>query len=67
MYIFSSRRQPERSQAVLRQWGITDTDLRNVMHRLGYDEVFFRNFGRFSDLPAFENHAFIFKRMMEHR
>jgi hypothetical protein len=44
------------------QWGITDGDLRATMKRLGYREVYYRNYGRFSDLPAFENHGFIFVR-----
>jgi hypothetical protein len=44
------------------QWGITDKALRATMTRLQYKEVFFRNYGRFLDLPAFENHAFIFRR-----
>lgn len=44
------------------QWGITDQDLRAHMIRLGFREVYFRNCGRFSNLPAFENHAFIFVR-----
>jgi hypothetical protein len=44
------------------QWGITDSDLRSSMDRLGYREAFYRNYGRFSDLPAFENHGFIFVR-----
>lgn len=42
------------------QWGITDSDLRGTMSRLGFSEVHYRNHGRFSNLPAFENHAFIF-------
>ncbi|MGB5875598.1 MAG: hypothetical protein WBH56_17890 [Bacteroidota bacterium] len=44
------------------QWGITDADLREHMASLGYTERYFRNYGRFLDLPAFENHAFIFAR-----
>jgi hypothetical protein len=44
------------------QWGITDRDLRATMKDLGFREAYFRNFGRFSNLPAFENHAFIFIR-----
>jgi hypothetical protein len=44
------------------QWAITDQDLRNVMTRLGFQEVYFRNHGRFSNLTAFENHAFVFLR-----
>jgi hypothetical protein len=44
------------------QWGITDTALRATMTNLGFEEFYFANHGRFLDLPAFENHAFIFKR-----
>jgi len=44
------------------QWGITDRDLRLRMSRLGFREVYFQNCGRFSNLPAFENHAFVFLR-----
>lgn len=44
------------------QWAITDQDLRTTMTRLGYREVYYRNHGRFSNMPAFENHAFIFLR-----
>lgn len=44
------------------QWGITDRDLRAHMQGLGFREVFYRNYGRFSDLPAFENHGFVFVR-----
>jgi hypothetical protein len=42
------------------QWGITDSDLRATMNSLGFTEVHYKNHGRFSNLPAFENHAFIF-------
>ncbi len=44
------------------QWGIVDTDLRNVMHHLGFDLVYFENAGQWRDRPAFENHAFVFMR-----
>ncbi len=44
------------------QWGITDQGLRQTMTRLGFKEVFFKNYGMFIDLAAFENHAFIFMR-----
>jgi len=44
------------------QWGITDRALRTAMNNLGYEEVFFANHGRFSELASFENHAFIFMR-----
>jgi hypothetical protein len=49
------------------QWGITDMDLRAKMKVLGFREVYFRNCGGFSNLPAFENHAFIFVRDSVHR
>jgi hypothetical protein len=42
--------------------GITDEDLRTTKIKLGFQEVFFRNYGEFSNLSAFENHAFIFVR-----
>lgn len=42
------------------QWGITDDDLRRTMSGLGFSEVYYKNYGRFSNLPAFENHAFVF-------
>lgn len=42
------------------QWGITDEGLREVMARLGFTEVFYRSYGMFLDLPAFEEHGFIF-------
>ena len=44
------------------QWGIVDDDLLAVMKRLGYRLEFFKNCGRFGDLPNFENHAFVFHR-----
>jgi hypothetical protein len=44
------------------QWGIVDDDLLAVMKRLGYRLEFFKNCGRFCDLPNFENHAFVFHR-----
>ena len=44
------------------QWGITDRTLRETMTRLGFREVLFRNHGIFINLPAFENHAFVFVR-----
>jgi hypothetical protein len=46
------------------QWGITDSDLRSTMEHLGFQEMYFRNHGRFSNLSAFENHAFIFLKKM---
>jgi hypothetical protein len=54
--------KPWRDMHNIFQWGITDKDLRAKMVELGYREFYFHNFGRFSNLPAFENHAFIFVR-----
>lgn len=49
------------------QWGIVDGDLRRRMDELGFELVYFENAGRWRDLPAFENHAFIFtRRLPEH-
>jgi len=45
------------------QWGITDKALRDTMRNLGYEEVYYANHGRFLELSAFENHAFIFKKL----
>ena len=42
------------------QWGITDNSLRKLMNRLGFKEVFYKNYGMFINLSAFEEHAFIF-------
>jgi hypothetical protein len=42
------------------QWGITDHALREVMDELGYQEVFFKYCGPFSNTDYFENHAFVF-------
>lgn len=44
------------------QWGITDADLRSHMKELGFEELSYGNYGQFSDLPAFENHSFVFKK-----
>lgn len=44
------------------QWGITDADLVAHMHSLGFEQVFYRNWGQVLDLKNFENHAFIFVR-----
>jgi len=46
------------------QWGITDADLRATMQTLGFSEVYYQNYGRFLNLPAFENHGFVFKRQI---
>jgi hypothetical protein len=44
------------------QWGITDRDLLTVADALGYDLQYYTNFGRFGNLPSFENHAFVLRR-----
>ena len=44
------------------QWGITDGDLRSTLKGLGFDEVFYKNYGKFSYCPDFENHGFVFVR-----
>jgi hypothetical protein len=44
------------------QWGITDDDLREKMTALGYEQVYYKNYGRFADLKTFEDHAFVFVR-----
>lgn len=44
------------------QWGIVDEDLRVRMEALGFELVYFENAGQWRDLPAFENHAFVFTR-----
>jgi len=42
------------------QWGITDKGLREHMEKLGFQELFFADYGQFSDLPMFRNHGFVF-------
>lgn len=42
------------------QWGITDKDLRERMKLLRYKEVYYKNYGQFSDSKFFEDHAFIY-------
>ena len=60
--IHPTYRKPWRDIHNIFQWGISDQDLRAKMRHLGFRELFFRNCGRFSNLAAFENHAFIFVR-----
>ena len=55
--------KPLKSMHSIWQWGITDRDLRRVMGDLGYEEVHYRNYGQFSNLPAFEDHSFVFMRL----
>jgi hypothetical protein len=42
------------------QWGITDHAVRSLMGQLGFQEKLYRNFGMFSNLRSFEDHAFVF-------
>jgi hypothetical protein len=44
------------------QWGIVDSDLVAKMEILGFTLHYFKNWGRFSNLANFENHAFAFWR-----
>ena len=44
------------------QWGITDSALRSTMTSLGFKEMYFHSFGRFIDIPALEDHAFVFRK-----
>jgi hypothetical protein len=42
------------------QWGIVDDDLTAKMNNLGFTLQYFKNYGKFSSLTNFENHAFAF-------
>jgi hypothetical protein len=42
------------------QWGIAGIDLENIMNNLGYEKIFFKNFGQFSNSKYFEDYAYIF-------
>lgn len=44
------------------QWGIVDDDLITRMKNLGFTLQYFKNYGMFSHLTNFENHAFAFSR-----
>lgn len=46
------------------QWGITDLDLARTMDKLGFEQRFYYNYGRFRSLPNFENHGFVFQRRL---
>lgn len=54
--------KPWRDIHNITQWGITDQGLRQKMSELGFKEVFYKNYGMFINLPAFENHGFVFVR-----
>ena len=42
------------------QWGITDDDLRGELRSQNFEEIFYRNYGKFGNLKRFENHGFVF-------
>jgi hypothetical protein len=44
------------------QWGITDGDLVSKIEGLGFRMHYYKNCGRFGDLPNFENHALVFNK-----
>jgi hypothetical protein len=44
------------------QWGIIDSELVSRMEDLGFRMQFYKNCGRFGELPNVENHAFVFSR-----
>ena len=44
------------------QWGITDCDLLSNMENLEYEMRWTKNYGRWGNLPNFENHAFVFQK-----
>ncbi len=46
------------------QWGITDGDLVHMLERLGYEMIYQKNWGQFSNFKRFENHAFIFRKRL---
>jgi hypothetical protein len=48
------------------QWGIVDADLERKMRQLGFAQRYYKNCGRFGNLPNFEEHAFIFQRTEQH-
>lgn len=54
--------RPYRTSRDIWQWGIVEEDLRETMATLGYSVAYFENAGQWRDLPAFENHAFVFWR-----
>jgi hypothetical protein len=45
------------------QWGITDEDLVNKLKELGFEQKFYKNCGRIGNLPNFENHSFVFRKV----
>ena len=60
--IHPQHNRPYRDIHNIWQWGITDTDLIDHMHSLGFTMQFYKNAGPFGTLKNFENHAFVFSR-----
>jgi hypothetical protein len=42
------------------QWGITNKDLLEVMHTLGFQLAFLKNYGQWQNLSNFDHHAYLF-------
>jgi hypothetical protein len=45
------------------QWGITPPDLFSIMSKFDFRADYVLNYGKFGDLPHFENHGFLFSRV----
>jgi hypothetical protein len=46
----------------VRQWGITDADLKNVMTALGFKQIYERDCGEWLGVEEIRNKAFVFER-----
>lgn len=44
------------------QWGITDNDLLKQMNDMGFEQVYYKDFGQYGNLKNFSDHGFIFKK-----
>lgn len=60
--IHPQHQRPWRDVHNVWQWGITDHDLLACLTQLGFDAVYSKNHGQFSNFESFENHAFVFVR-----
>ena len=60
--IHPQHQRPYRDIHNVWQWGIVDADLTAKMRELGFEQVYFKDLGRFADTHSFENHAFIFQK-----
>ncbi|XOB61999.1 hypothetical protein ACMC56_15580 [Campylobacterota bacterium DY0563] len=47
------------------QWGIVSEDLISTMRKLGFKLQYFYNHGKINNLPSFEEHSYIFKKIIE--